>query len=779
LIIAMRLQTFLIIAVLAMGQSSLGQAKPSWSLTAIPEVSVPTTEDSWVRSPVDAFILRRLQVAGLKPSKTADRRTLIRRLTFDLHGLPPSPEEVRVFLADPRKDAYQRLVDRLLASPRYGERWGRHWLDVVHYGETHGYDKDKLRKHAWPYRDWVIRSLNDDKPYGRFVEEQLAGDALQPVTPDGIIGLGFIASGPWDFVGHVELREGTIDKQKIRSLDRDDMLANAMSTFVSTTAHCARCHDHKFDPIPQRDYYRLQAVFAGVERGDRPYQGPASEQYLTSHAKSRGYHSLIEKSQETSKWVQVDLGAVHPIDTVLLFPSHEKYGGHPGPGFGFPARFRVEISSEASFANATLILDHSKQDFPHPGDATQSIAVDGKQGRYVRVTATRLWKRTEDWIFALGELVVLSAGKNLAARAAVTALDSIEAGGSWGKKYLTDGAAMRTGKLVYAANPAPKVRPIHLLKRGNVTHKGPLIQAGALSCLPDLERHFVGIEHSDEMQRRVALARWIIDPANPLTWRSIVNRVWQYHFGRGLVGTPNDFGLMGEKPTHPQLLDWMARWFRDGGGSLKRLHRLLVCSAVYQQSSSDAGQLASKRDAENRLLWRMPRKRLEAEAVRDSVLSVSGRIDLKMGGSSARWFGFEDDHSPRYDYRAFDPDAAAANRRSVYRHIVRSVPDPFMECLDCADASVSTPKRFSTLTALQALTMLNNPFVLRQAEHFATRLRKASSEPKAQINEAFRLAFSRQASGQEIEHLLLYRQQHGLANMCRLIFNLNEFLFVD
>jgi hypothetical protein len=775
----MRLQTLLISTVLMMAHASQGQTKLSWSLAAIEDVSVPATGDPWVKSPVDDFILSKLQVAGLKPSKMADRRTLIRRLTFDLHGLPPTPEEVSAFLGNSRKDAYQQLVDRLLASPRYGERWGRHWLDVVHYGETHGYDKDKLRNNAWPYRDWVIRSLNEDKSYARFVEEQLAGDAIQPPSPDGIVALGFIASGPWDFVGHVELREGTIDKQKIRSLDRDDMLANAMSTFVSTTAHCARCHDHKFDPIPQRDYYRLQAVFAGVERGDRPYQGPASEQYLTSHSKSRGYHSLIEKSQETIKWVQVDLGKVHDIDSILLFPSHEKYGGHPGPGFGFPPRFRVEIAEDTEFRNPIRVLDHSEQDFPHPGDSTQIVSVGGKQGRYVRVTATRLWKRTDDWIFALGELVVLSGGKNVAAKAAVTALDTIEAGGSWGKKYLTDGAATRTGKLVYAASPAASVRPIHLLKRGNVTQKGPLMQAGALSCLPDLERHFAAIEQSNEMQRRVALARWIVDPANPLTWRSIVNRVWQYHFGRGLVGTPNDFGLMGEKPTHPKLLDWMAGWFRDDGGSLKRLHRLLVCSAVYQQSSADGGGLASKRDAENRLLWRMPRKRLEAEAVRDAVLSVSGRIDLKMGGASARWFKFEDDHSPRYDYRAFDPDAEAANRRSVYRHIVRSVPDPFMECLDCADASVSTPKRFSTLTALQALTMLNNPFVLRQAEHFAARLRKASDDPKRQIHEAFRLAFCRRASEQEVDRLLAYRDQHGLANMCRLIFNLNEFLFVD
>jgi cytochrome c553/mono/diheme cytochrome c family protein len=242
-----------------------------WSLSPVSRPDVPIVDPGWVRTPIDAFVLPRMRAEGLSPSPEADRRTLIRRLTFDLHGLPPTPEQIDQFLSDTADGAYERLVDRLLESPHYGERWGRHWLDTVHFGETHGYDKDKTRPHAWPYRDYVIAAFNNDKPYSRFVEEQLAGDVLYPDDPAATVATGFIAAGPWDFVGHVELREGTVDKLIARTNDRDDMLMTAMSTFSSLTAHCARCHDHKFDPITQRDYYRLQAVFAGVDRADREY----------------------------------------------------------------------------------------------------------------------------------------------------------------------------------------------------------------------------------------------------------------------------------------------------------------------------------------------------------------------------------------------------------------------------------------------------------------------------------------------------------------------------
>ena len=778
------------LALLAPLAQPRAQSTDWWSLRPLTEPDVPVTDPAWERTPVDAFVMRALRGRGLRPAKEADRRTIIRRLTFDLHGLPPNEHEVDAFVADDRPDAYARLVDRLLASPRFGERQARRWLDVVHYGETHGYDKDKLREHAWPYRDWVIRAFNEDKPYERFVAEQVAGDALYPGTEDGVIGLGMLAAGPWDFVGHVELREGTVDKAKTRSLDRDDVVNTVMTSFVSTTAACARCHDHKFDPVPQEDYYRLQAVFAGVERADRSYQTSGDDRWLTSSAGSLGYHSAIEAARDAEKWVQVDLGRAQPIDEVLLFPSHEVYGGHPGPGFGFPLRFRVEVAQRADFFDAVTVADHTDADLPNPGDQPQRFDCGARSARYVRVTATRLFERTDDWIFALGELVVRRGEQNLAAGAAVTALDSIEAGGAWGRKYLTDGAGPRSGALVYAAaptfraignfHPAPAPRPIHVLARGDVEQPGAEAHAGAMSCLPVLAQHFDGLEGAPEAERRAALARWLVDRRNPLTWRSIVNRVWQSCFGRGLVDTPNDFGRMGARPSHPELLDWLAATFRDDGGSLKELYRLLVTSAVYRQrSASDVHEAASRLDADNRLLWRANRRRLEVEAVHDAILAVSGKLDLTMGGPSVRWFGFVDDHSPHYHYDRFSPDAKGAYRRSVYRHIVRSVPDPFFEALDCADPSTSTPTRFQTLTPLQALAMLNDRFVLRQAEHFAARLRARSRDLEEQVGAAFRLALGRAPNRAEVEEAAGYARVHGLANLCRLVFNLNEFVFVD
>jgi mono/diheme cytochrome c family protein len=950
-----------------------------WSLTPLVRPPAPEVHSDWVRTPIDAFILAKLKTKGLTPSPEADRATLIRRLTYDLHGLPPTPEEVAAFLADSKPDAYERLIDRLLDSPRYGERWGRHWLDVVHYGESHGYDKDKPRPNAWPYRDYVIAAFNSDKPYGRFIEEQLAGDVLFPDDPQAMVATGFIAAGPWDFVGHAELREGTLDKKITRSNDRDDMVAASMSTFLSLTVHCARCHNHKFDPIPQEEYYRLQAVFAGIDRADRAFDAnpethrtrralSSARKPLAAHKRTlaakvaeitspeiretdqraaelnrelktlpkpdgtssptNGYHSAIEAKSEVVKWVQIDLGRSAPIDEIALVPARPT-DFTDTPGFGFPVRFRVETSDDPQFAVAETIADHQAADLANPGDKPLAFKVQDREARYVRVTATRLWPRTNDYVFALAELQVISAGKNVALESKVTALDSIE-GGRWGTKFLVDNhssraqlgeakpaspeslrrkeieaeiaklttqrraavdalidAEMRTAiaavdtqlaeidkqigalpapqKVYAAANdftpigsfaPASVPRPVHLLYRGSDKTPGPEMTPGALSCFVGLPADFPIDNVADEGARRVALARWITDPQNPLARRSIVNRVWQYHFGRGIVDTPNDFGHKGELPTHPELLDWLAVEFgeqkiqdsgfgiqgtnggqesgvrgqgkrgstladspppsdgatpplrkggqggsRDpksaaesqrgatppnspflrggaGGWSLKRLHKLILMSAVYRQSSAHNPACAAI-DSGNQYLWRMNRQRLEAEAIRDAALAVSGKLDTTMGGPSLQQFFFKDDHSPIYDYERFDVDAPAANRRSVYRFIVRSVPDPFMECLDAADPSLLTPKRNATLTALQALSLLNNQFMVRQAEHFAQRLRAISDDPARQIEAAFRLAFGRAARAEETETLVDYTRRHGLENTCRVIFNSNEFVFVD
>lgn len=825
----------------------------------------PMIPSSKQPNPIDAFLEQKRSQEGLKSSPRADRRTLARRIYFDLTGLPPSPEELSRFLNDKSENAWPNLVDRLLSSPRYGERWARYWLDIVHFGESHGYDKDKPRPNAWPYRDYVIAAANEDMPYSRFVQEQLAGDALFPDEPRAIKATGFIAAGPWDFVGHVELPETKTDGLIARYNDRDDMVMTTMSTFLSLTVHCARCHDHKFDPITQEDYYRLQAVFAGVDRADRPLEVDAAtakkrtalatekeelerlfariekmkgestpEELKKDRLATLGFHSAIEKAPGVMKWVQLDFPEAVEIEAIGLIPAFEKYGSHSGPGFGFPLRFRVDVSDDVGFEKFQTIRDETKADFAHPGGAPIFARANVK-AKHVRITATKLWKRTDDFIFALGEAWVISGGKNIATNAKVSALDSIEAAPSWGKKNLNDAIAVATKaeiwekwlerektivnfestltpelreeltrgrkrytevekeikalppvEYVYAAandfkpsgsfKPPGKGRTVHLLKRGDVKQPVREVSAGALGCLPELPAD-LEVNAENEGTRRASLAKWLTRTENLLLRRSIVNRVWQFHFGRGLVDSPNDFGHMGSKPTHPELLDWLAYWFMDNGESLKALHKLIVTSEAYQQSSAENPDFA-KIDSDNRFLWRMNRARLDAEELRDAMLMISGQLDLKMGGPSDQQFFFKDDHSPIYDYTRFDVDSPNARRRSIYRFIVRSAPDPFMEALDCPDPSLLTGKRNVTLTALQALATLNNPFVLKQCEHLAARVGDQNSI-EDQIRKAFDLALNRAPSESERSRLADFARQHGLPNACRLIFNMSEFAFVD
>jgi hypothetical protein len=892
-----------------------------WSLQPLTRPALPrlTAADTrWVRTPVDAFVIARLREKGLPPAPEADRRTLIRRLYFDLIGLPPDPDEVEAFLKDGAPDAYEKLVDRLLASPAYGERWGRHWLDVVHYGDTHGYDKDKPRPNAWPYRDYVIRAFNEDKSYGRFVQEQVAVDVLFPGTADGIEALGFLSAGPWDFIGHAEVPETKIDGKIARHLDRDDMVSNTIGTFMSLTVHCAQCHYHKFDPITQEDYYSLQAVFAALDRTDKRYDPDpavarkrvelearqtalsARKSDLTAGAVRRagqklaemdakiaalqvrpkekatlaaafGYHSAIMAEADAVKWVQVDLKHVAALDAVVLHPCHDDFN-NIGDGFGFPQRFKVELSNDAEFKKGvTVIVDHTTADVVNPGLQAQKFPANGTTARYVRVTATKLAPRQNDYILALAELEALDErGKNLADGAEVTALDSIEAPPRWRRSNLVDGyfpgaeqsearelarlkeersrlvaealtdeerkslteaerdltvtarslAALPPPHLVYAAavhtgsgafrGTGPdggKPRVIHILPRGDVTHPGKEVGPGALSVFPDLPGRFRLPSDHKESDRRAALARYLSDPRNALAWRSIVNRVWRYHFGRGIVESPNDFGRMGQLPTHPELLDWLAVEFRDGGQSLKSLHRLLVTSATYRQASSipptpspsptrgeggktpppsplvgegGRGGEGEKVDAENAYYWRMNRRKLEAESVRDAVLAVAGRLDRKIGGPGFQDFVIEKpEHSPHYEYDKHDADDPRSHRRSVYRFLVRSQQEPFMVALDCADPSMRVDRRNESLSALQALALLNNDFMVTMARHFAERLQRSGGDLSAQVARGVREALGRPPTAEEQAALTDYARRYGLANLCRVLFNLNEFVFVD
>lgn len=616
----------------------------------------------WPRNPIDAFLIDKLAQTGLQPSSEADRRTLIRRLSFDLLGLPPEPAEVDAFLRDEHPLAYERLVDRLLASPHFGERWARHWLDVVHYGETHGYDKDKPRPNAWPYRDYLIRAFNSDRDYGRFIEEQIAGDVVEPDARDGIEATGFLAAGPWDFIGHAEVPETKIDGKIARNLDRDDIVTTTLDTFCSLTVQCARCHNHKFDPVTQEHYYSLQAVFAGIDRADRAYD--------------------IDPTVARRR-------------CDLLKRKHQLDGGGP-----------QEKSELAAVERALSQLPAQRRVY-------------------------------------------------------------------CGTVYSGSGAFRGTG------GEGGRPRAIHVLQRGDVRQPGPLVGPGAVPIIKEVSWRFDGPSQNCEGNRRLALARWIADRRNPLTWRSIVNRVWLYHFGRGIVDSPNDFGRMGQRPTHPELLDWLAADLRNGDRSLKRLHRKIVTSAAYRQvsSSNHAGEF---KDAANVLLWRMNRRRLDAESIRDSVLAASGRLQRRLYGPSFQAFAIEKpEHSPHYEYDKSDPNDPRTHRRSVYRFLVRSQQDPFMLTLDCADPSQITEKRDESTTALQALALLNNRFIVSMAERTAKRIESHPTDAAGQIDALWRLTLNRGPTAGESRMLEEFTRAYGLAETCRLAFNLNEFVFVD
>ncbi|MFN7292430.1 MAG: PSD1 and planctomycete cytochrome C domain-containing protein [Pirellula sp.] len=880
-----------------------------WSFQPLVKPQLPKLDNNGnfgapVRSihPIDQFLEANRRELELTSSPEAPAKILLRRLFLDLTGLPPTKEELAEFErtyqpgSHQSEEVYAQWVDRLLASPHYGERWGQHWLDVVRYADTAGYDKDKLRPNAWPYRDYVIRSFNMDKPFSRFLHEQIAGDALFPGEPDGILGLGFLAAGPWDWIGHAEVPETKIDGKIARHTDRDEMVSATINTFCSVTIQCCQCHNHKFDPFTQTHYYNLQSVFAAVDKADRVYDDDpeiarqrtelklalesnkqriqdldrtiqqrggeplvqlnqriadlSPRAALASKPPEFGYHSAIAAKADEMKWIELELPKSIDIKQIVLRPCHDEYA-NIGAGFGFPARYRILVASDSSDAASRddsasgswqLIYQSGKDQELNPGLAPRSFECNKTGVRRVRIVADELTPRSGDFIFALAEVeIVTPTDENIASQCTVNALDSIEAPERWGKANLIDGkyaqakeelaatqlldarreretllrtlvtpeeaaqraeaqqqlakipaqlAALPAGRLVHAAatdfpvvgtfRPTMgKPREIRRLHRGNIQQPRELSTPGTIPLFPDDSGQFDLTADHTEADRRAALARWLTRRDHPLVWRSIVNRIWQYHFGRGIVDSPNDFGRMGAAPSHPELLDYLACEFRDNGESFKWLHKLIVTSRAYRQSSQHDSHNAAI-DSDNRYLWRMNRRRLSAEEIRDLQLWISGRLDKKMGGPGYYLFELErPEHSPHYEYHKFDPANPATHRRSIYRFVVRSQPDPYMTTLDCADSAQSTPQRNETLTALQALTMLNSKFSLTMAEHFAQRIESLSKEPSVQVAEAFELTTGRTPSPEELGMLETYRREHGLVNMCRVLFNLSELVYVD
>jgi len=871
-----------------------------WALKPLKKPELP--EDTI--HPIDALIHKRLAENNLHPSAPADRRALIRRLSYDLTGLPPTPENVEAFESDSNPKAYEALVDQLLNSPRHGEHWARHWLDVANYADTHGNDHDYERPNAWPYRDYVIRAFNNDKPYARFVKEQVAGDALFPGDPWSTVALGFIAAGPWDHTLMVTVRADTVDHRMSQNLDRDNMVSKVMGTFQSLTVHCARCHDHKFDPVTQREYYTLQAVFAGVDRADRPFDLDPKTHLerrrllAEKRALQRSDSSVLKRldspevrrkvasweskrSQSDESWNPFEIinlvstggatltrqpdgswfaSGVRPDQDTYLITARWLTGTmravklevltddrlpRRGPGRWDNGNFHLTefrgfVTPPNSDKSARpVVFDRATADYNEGPKISAAESIDGKNETHWGVHPR--YGESHEIVFEIkepsrhpeGTLFTFSIENQAGApghgigrfrlsasndEQAIQILEPVSPEMTSilrlppNERSMTQRrslalavlkrenaealAALPPPQWVYAITddfpadgpnftPPEEPRPIHVLARGELNRPGERVGPGTLDCIPDLSSILVIDDPEDESARRAALAHWLADARNVLTWRSIVNRVWAWHFGRGISDTPNDLGGLGGEPIHPELLDWLAIWFRDEAkGSLKALHKLIVTSETWKQTTlADHGMAV---DPENRLLWRSHRLRLSGEEVRDTLLALSGQLDLTEGGPPAVQFNSRGDatfmsggNPPFLDYTGFDPDAPAAQRRAIYRFVFRTVPDPFMNALDCPDGATPTPTRGASNTALQALAMFNDTFAIRQSEHIAAHLSAESDNEEGWIESAFRLILLRYPIEAERKQFISYAKRHGLTNACQLLLNSNEFLYLD
>jgi len=869
-----------------------------WSLRPLSRVVVPASphdddrgDDDRGTGPIDAFVRQQLDAKTLSPVPLADRRALIRRVMFDLHGLPPTPADVASFVADPDPLAYENLVNRLLDSPRYGERWARHWLDSVHFADSHGCEHDVFRPNAWRYRDYVINSFNADTPWPRFIREQLAADRFFPNETDLTAALGFIAAGP------LELSRAGTAPVTFDYLDRDDMVTQTMAAFTSTTANCARCHDHKFDPVSQEDYYSLQAVFAGVGKGDVKFDSDpdvASERRrwteLAANAKGGDLPKPLDADlvQVVHRWEESVRTEPIPWETLVpsvfvssdgaklkrlednsllvsgIRPDKDTYTITAPTSLAKLSALRLEVLADESLPklgpgrndNGNLHLTELEA-FVFASDAAEPtrlkirLAVSDwdQQGWTIAdaldgdlKTAWGVFPKVGDSHHAVFEIekalelkpssqivVVLKqlhGGGHLIGRLKLYATDSDDAADDvlpesvsaaikipyqqrstlqqeaidrhalriHAAEQLSDLPAMSS---VYAASNRyshakkldhpmkPKV--VHVLQRGSIDKPGEVANPGSLSSITAMPGRFELTDPNDEASRRAALADWLAASENPLTWRSVVNRVWSYHFGRGICDTPNDIGRMGGTPSHPELLDWLALWFRDDAkGSIKQLHRLILLSQTYQRRSQASPTSATDRfamatDAENRLLWRMNRRTLDAESFRDALLQISGRLDLTMGGPGIQQFTQSKgaQATPKLDYDAFDWSNSSGARRSIYRVVWRGIADPFMESLDFPDLGLLAPKREFSLSALQALALYNNDFVLHHSRVLAERLKEDPITVKEQVGRAVQLIYLREPTETELAALVGFSEQHGLAATCRVLVNSNEFIFVD
>jgi len=875
-----------------------------WAFQPLSHPAVPADPQARSRpgNPIDAFIRQKLRAAGLTPAPAADRATLLRRLSFDLIGLPPTPAELAAFQSDTAQGSIARSIDRLLASPHHGERWARHWLDVVRFGESQGFEYDRIRDHAWRYRDYVIQSFNADKPYDRFIREQLAGDVIEPVTQEGIVATGFLVAGPWDQAGSGASSPSI--RAMVREAEMEDMVGTVGQTFLGVTLNCARCHNHKFDPVPQRDYYRVKAVFDGIRHGDRSVLGvaEAAERKQRREALDRQRQDFSSQLAELDQLAATRVRAASSAPSAV--PAHAGVEPKLRWNFADPATVRLgHLEGRSKIENGRLVLDgagsfwvsdplttplreKTLEAWVRIGDLNQRgggiVALETPDGgRFDAITfgerQPRRWAAGSEGFARTKDLEASNetAGAGETVHVAIThAADGTLAlfrnGVPWGKPWRpasgpsslreeartrvligcrhtgggnaffrgeiedvrvydralspnelfasfragasaaaipveqrlaaltpqerTRRTALQTGldriqsewKSIevapqgYAANPS-QPGPTHVLARGEFDKPREEVTPGTLSGIVGVPAELGLDSKSPEAERRRRFADWVATSSNPLTARAIVNRVWHYHFHRGLSGTPNDLGRMGDTPSHPELIDWLAGWFVDpkgGNWSLKQLHRLILTSDTWQQASGPAPAAALEKDAENRLLWRFTPRRLEAEETRDALLALGGELNPAMGGPGFRPFNHVG-NGGQNEYFAADLPGPEFSRRTIYRISVHSARDPLLDALDCPEFSTRTAVRPNTTTPLQALSLMNNSMVLRQAERLAATVQAESRDnPRAAIDQLWKRVLNRAPRRSEVQGALALARKQGLSQVAWVLMNSNEFMFV-
>ncbi|HTU27727.1 MAG TPA: DUF1553 domain-containing protein [Pirellulales bacterium] len=802
-----------------------------WSLVPPkrPDVPTPATHALRVRTPIDSFILTRLEKEKLEPTAEADRATLIRRAMYDVWGLPPDPAEVDAFVADPDPAAYEKLVDRLLASPRYGERWGQHWLDVVRFAESNGFETNSERQSAWPYRDYVIKALNDDIPYPEFIREQLAGDQI-----GAPVGTGFLVAGPFDGVSSPN--EELTRQQRHQVLD--DMVSTIGQGFLAMTVGCAKCHDHKFDVISQRDYYGLQALVAGVRHGEREINLEMKPEQRREAEELRGQLAAIERQLRSLRAQSEPLARLDvPLADASMLRLPVQASGNIERFAPIPARYvrmtvlasnnlepcidELEIFAADDGRNVALAsagaVPMASSVFQNGNFPLHQLAFvnDGQYGN------PRSWISAEPgggWIqIQLPESVVIdrvewARDRNKVLNDRLPTRYRIEVGED-GEHWVT--VASGDDRREYSPQDPPQTPPgvseavqaqlndlkirADLLGQRLATVAPPKVFAGLFSgpdtvyrlnrgevmqrrepvgpATPGLVGTPVSLgPEATDAERRLALANWLGSEANPLAARVMVNRIWQHHFGRGLVRSPNDFGFHGGRPAHAELLDWLATEFVAHEWRPKHLHRLIMLSSVYRQGSQSSPAPAAA-DGDNELVWRFSPQRLDAEEIHDATLAVTGVLDLAMGGPGYLVY----EPNPTSYVKVYIPRVQGPKewRRMIYQNKPRMRPEPTFGAFDCPDGTASLARRNVSTTALQSLNLLNSQFMVQQSAKFAERLeREHPNDVDAQVGRAVRLAFSRPVEADELAAARQLVATHGLAQFCRAILNSNEFIYV-